>query len=90
MKMFVLIRAKNLATVRMRHLAMSVKLKTLPATDIEKALTVNQDGQEVQEWLELGNGCICCSVKYSPALPPCHSLLGLHAEGTRALMRLSR
>jgi hypothetical protein len=35
------------------------------AADIEKSLTVNQEGQEVQEWLELGNGCICCSVKYA-------------------------
>lgn len=35
-----------------------------PATDIEKPLTVNQDGQEVTEWMEVGNGCICCSVKY--------------------------
>jgi Ni2+-binding GTPase involved in maturation of urease and hydrogenase len=33
------------------------------STDIEKPLTVNQDGQEVTEWLEVGNGCICCSVK---------------------------
>ena len=31
--------------------------------DIEKSLTVTQGGEEVQEWLELGNGCICCSVK---------------------------
>ena len=28
-------------------------------------MTVNQDGRQVQEWLELGNGCICCSVKDS-------------------------
>ena len=35
------------------------------AADIEKALTVTQDGQEVQEWLELGNGCLCCSIKDS-------------------------
>ncbi|MCJ1440310.1 MAG: hypothetical protein MMC23_000793 [Stictis urceolatum] len=35
------------------------------SADIEKSLTVNQDGQEVEEWLELGNGCICCSVKDS-------------------------
>jgi G3E family GTPase len=27
-------------------------------------LTVNKDGQQVEEWLELDNGCICCSVKY--------------------------
>lgn len=33
------------------------------ASDIEKPLTVNQDGQEVTEWMEVGNGCICCSVK---------------------------
>ncbi|MCJ1284527.1 hypothetical protein MMC26_003860 [Xylographa opegraphella] len=33
--------------------------------DIEKALTVNHNGEEVQEWLELANGCICCSVKDS-------------------------
>ncbi|KAI9678439.1 MAG: hypothetical protein M1829_002037 [Trizodia sp. TS-e1964] len=33
------------------------------SADIEKSLTVNQDGQQVQEWLELSNGCICCSVK---------------------------
>ncbi|KAI9798789.1 MAG: hypothetical protein M1833_004619 [Piccolia ochrophora] len=35
------------------------------SADIEKALTVNQDGQQVEEWLELANGCICCSVKDS-------------------------
>ncbi|KAI9882121.1 MAG: hypothetical protein M1823_006134 [Watsoniomyces obsoletus] len=34
------------------------------SADIEKALTINQDGQKVQEWLELANGCICCSVKF--------------------------
>ncbi|KAE8377671.1 CobW/HypB/UreG, nucleotide-binding domain-containing protein [Aspergillus bertholletiae] len=33
--------------------------------DIEKPLKVNQDGQEVTEWMEVGNGCICCSVKDS-------------------------
>ncbi|OKL57157.1 hypothetical protein UA08_07448 [Talaromyces atroroseus] len=35
------------------------------STDIEKSLTVNQNGQEVTEWLDVGNGCICCSVKDS-------------------------
>jgi len=35
------------------------------SADIEKTLTVNQNGQEVEEWLELANGCICCSVKDS-------------------------
>ncbi|KAJ5753485.1 uncharacterized protein N7511_007638 [Penicillium nucicola] len=36
------------------------------STDIEKQpMTVNKDGQEVTEWMEVGNGCICCSVKDS-------------------------
>ncbi|KAI9678348.1 MAG: hypothetical protein M1817_006294 [Caeruleum heppii] len=35
------------------------------SADIEKSLTISQpDGQqEVAQWLELANGCICCSVK---------------------------
>ncbi|RPB03229.1 cobW-domain-containing protein [Choiromyces venosus 120613-1] len=33
------------------------------SSDIEKSLTVQRDGQQVEEWLELPNGCICCSVK---------------------------
>ncbi|KAJ5548044.1 hypothetical protein N7513_005278 [Penicillium frequentans] len=35
------------------------------SSDIEKPLTVNEGGQEVTEWMEVGNGCICCSVKDS-------------------------
>ncbi|KAI9714633.1 MAG: hypothetical protein M1812_006298 [Candelaria pacifica] len=35
------------------------------SSDIEKALTVNNNGQQVEEWLDLANGCICCSVKDS-------------------------
>ncbi|KAI2290945.1 hypothetical protein LOZ03_003731 [Ophidiomyces ophidiicola] len=31
------------------------------SVDIEKSLTVNQEGQQVEEWLELPNGCLCCS-----------------------------
>ncbi|OJD17447.1 hypothetical protein AJ78_02472 [Emergomyces pasteurianus Ep9510] len=38
---------------------------TVQAIDIEKSLTVNKDGQQVEEWLELANGCICCSVRDS-------------------------
>lgn len=34
-------------------------------TDIEKSLTVSQEGKEAQEWIPLANGCICCSVKDS-------------------------
>jgi len=37
---------------------------TVSAIDIEKSLTVNKGGEKVEEWLEVGNGCICCSVKY--------------------------
>lgn len=33
--------------------------------DIEKSLTVAQDGQSAEEWIPLQNGCICCSVKDS-------------------------
>ncbi|KAG0636395.1 hypothetical protein HOY80DRAFT_925830 [Tuber brumale] len=33
------------------------------SSDIEKSLTIQKDGQQVEEWLELANGCICCSVK---------------------------
>ncbi|KAI9054608.1 hypothetical protein LZ554_001761 [Drepanopeziza brunnea f. sp. 'monogermtubi'] len=33
--------------------------------DIEKSLTVNKGGEKVEEWLEVGNGCICCSVRDS-------------------------
>lgn len=28
-------------------------------------MTVNKGGEQVQEWLDVGNGCICCSVKDS-------------------------
>ncbi|PTB80355.1 cobW-domain-containing protein [Trichoderma longibrachiatum ATCC 18648] len=31
--------------------------------DIEKSLTVSQGDKRVEEWLEVGNGCLCCSVK---------------------------
>ncbi|KAK4888005.1 hypothetical protein LTR27_013038 [Elasticomyces elasticus] len=35
------------------------------STDIEKSLTVSQDSVSSEQWLELANGCICCSVKDS-------------------------
>lgn len=31
--------------------------------DIEKSLTVKNKENEVEEWLDLGNGCLCCTVK---------------------------
>ncbi|KAK7539812.1 CobW/HypB/UreG, nucleotide-binding domain-containing protein [Phyllosticta citribraziliensis] len=33
------------------------------SADIEKALTVSKEGSQVQEWLDLANGCLCCTVK---------------------------
>ncbi|XP_077004463.1 zinc-regulated GTPase metalloprotein activator 1B isoform X4 [Tamandua tetradactyla] len=32
---------------------------------VEKSLAVSQDGELYEEWLELRNGCLCCSVKDS-------------------------
>ncbi|KAI8071315.1 CobW/HypB/UreG, nucleotide-binding domain-containing protein [Gongronella butleri] len=32
-------------------------------SDIEKSLSVNQEGSLFEEWLELRNGCLCCTVK---------------------------
>lgn len=45
------------------------------ALDIEKSLTVNKGEERVEEWLEVGNGCICCSVKYARPSRPSSSLL---------------
>ncbi|RIB01134.1 CobW/HypB/UreG, nucleotide-binding domain-containing protein [Gigaspora rosea] len=33
------------------------------SSGIEKALSINQDGDSFEEWLELQNGCLCCSIK---------------------------
>ncbi|XP_021101030.1 COBW domain-containing protein 2-like [Heterocephalus glaber] len=32
---------------------------------VEKSLAVSQGGELYEEWLKLGNGCLCCSVKDS-------------------------
>ncbi|KAL9580185.1 MAG: hypothetical protein Q9212_004645 [Teloschistes hypoglaucus] len=40
-----------------------VPLTIVTAADIEKSLTISQKGQQVEEWLELANGCLCCSIK---------------------------
>ena len=34
-----------------------------PGSAIEKSLAVGQAGELYEEWLELRNGCLCCSVK---------------------------
>lgn len=34
------------------------------SSDIEKSLTIKNDDENLfEEWLELKNGCLCCSVK---------------------------
>ncbi|KAI9091899.1 CobW/HypB/UreG, nucleotide-binding domain-containing protein [Phlyctochytrium arcticum] len=33
------------------------------SSGIDKSLTMNKDGEMAEEWLELANGCLCCSVK---------------------------
>lgn len=31
---------------------------------VEKSMSVGHNGELFEEWLELRNGCLCCSVKY--------------------------
>lgn len=33
------------------------------SNEIEKSMTINKGDTQVQEWLDLGNGCLCCSLK---------------------------
>lgn len=33
------------------------------SSGIDKSLSIGKDGQITEEWLELANGCFCCSVK---------------------------
>ncbi|OZJ05703.1 hypothetical protein BZG36_01455 [Bifiguratus adelaidae] len=35
------------------------------SNDIEKSMSISQDGSLYEEWLELNNGCLCCTVKDS-------------------------
>lgn len=35
----------------------------LPGSAVEKSLAVGEEGELYEEWLELRNGCLCCSVK---------------------------
>ncbi|KAI5783902.1 CobW/HypB/UreG, nucleotide-binding domain-containing protein [Peziza echinospora] len=43
----------------------SKKIAFGDSVDIEKEITISGTGEgpQVEEWLEVGNGCICCSVK---------------------------
>ncbi|AGO10034.1 AaceriAAR044Wp [[Ashbya] aceris (nom. inval.)] len=33
------------------------------SSEIERSLTIKNDGKAYEEWLDLGNGCLCCSLK---------------------------
>lgn len=33
------------------------------SSEIERSVTVQDSNEAVQEWLDLGNGCLCCTVK---------------------------
>ncbi|KAL8824554.1 MAG: hypothetical protein Q9170_008121 [Blastenia crenularia] len=62
------------------------------SADIEKSLTISQEGQQVEEWLELANGCLCCSIKYvySPIIRNLifHSLTTIRDTGVAAIESL--
>ncbi|EGX91190.1 CobW domain-containing protein [Cordyceps militaris CM01] len=53
----------NTAEIVQEELIVKVPITIVTALDIEKSLTVNKGDETVEEWLEVGNGCICCSVK---------------------------
>lgn len=33
------------------------------SSEIEKSVSIKKDGTAYEEWLDLGNGCLCCSLK---------------------------
>lgn len=33
------------------------------SSEIEKSITIKNKGEAYEEWLDLGNGCLCCSLK---------------------------
>ena len=37
--------------------------KYVAGSAMEKSMSIGQDGAVFEEWLELRNGCLCCSVK---------------------------
>ena len=47
---------------------------------MEKSLAVGQSGELFEEWLELRNGCLCCSVKYVVKLG-----LGIRASSAQSI-----
>jgi G3E family GTPase len=31
---------------------------------LERAMVIGKDGERVSDWMELPNGCVCCTVKF--------------------------
>ncbi|EEP77556.1 hypothetical protein UREG_02405 [Uncinocarpus reesii 1704] len=56
-------RPKSPTDVDLPRVPITIVTEFGDSVDIEKSLTVNQEGQQVEEWLELPNGCLCCSVR---------------------------
>lgn len=41
----------------------NIALLVFSGSALEKSLAISQGGELYEEWLELRNGCLCCSVK---------------------------
>ncbi|KAI9640684.1 hypothetical protein NHQ30_010993 [Ciborinia camelliae] len=55
----------NIEEQEAKPIKVPITIVTGKSADIEKSLTVNTGSEQVEEWLDVGNGCICCSVKDS-------------------------
>ena len=57
---------KVLSNISNEHKNISdLLLLIVTGSAIEKNLAIGQQGELFEEWLELRNGCLCCSVKYT-------------------------
>ena len=54
----------NFWTTTVYTMYMYVILYLTLGSAVEKSLAVGQAGELYEEWLELRNGCLCCSVKW--------------------------
>lgn len=44
-------------------LGKSLPMQYVSGSAVEKSVSIGQEGELYEEWLELRNGCLCCSVK---------------------------
>ena len=56
------------------HPLLSFLVLCLIGSALEKSLAVSQAGELYEEWLELRNDCLCCSVKCVDPLRPIDSI----------------